>query len=129
MLSAGGTVQGSVGYVAIERVTGTLHGRRGSFTASVGNTLTNTATYAVSLFIHARCFRGTSATCASTRARRASSIAVSASQCAQRTREHTSIASSDSGAPQRSHGETGTPILDDHNPAKNSRVSDAPRAT
>ena len=31
MLSAMGSVQGSAGYVAIERVTGTLHGRRGSF--------------------------------------------------------------------------------------------------
>ncbi len=31
MLSAGTTVQGSAGYVAIERVTGTLAGRRGSF--------------------------------------------------------------------------------------------------
>lgn len=31
MLSAMGSVQGSAGYVAIERVTGTLHGRSGSF--------------------------------------------------------------------------------------------------
>ena len=31
MLSAGGQVKGSAGYVAIERVHGTLHGRRGSF--------------------------------------------------------------------------------------------------
>ncbi|RDS80627.1 DUF3224 domain-containing protein [Dyella psychrodurans] len=31
MLSAMGNVQGSAGYVAIERVTGTLHGKRGSF--------------------------------------------------------------------------------------------------
>jgi len=31
MLSAGGQVQGSAGYVAIERVTGTLHGKQGSF--------------------------------------------------------------------------------------------------
>ncbi|WP_266156992.1 DUF3224 domain-containing protein [Dyella silvatica] len=31
MLSAGGEVPGSAGYVAIERVTGTLHGRHGSF--------------------------------------------------------------------------------------------------
>ena len=31
MLSAGGTVKGSAGYVAIERLTGTLHGRAGSF--------------------------------------------------------------------------------------------------
>ena len=32
MLSAGTAVQGSAGYVAIERVTGTLHGKRGAFT-------------------------------------------------------------------------------------------------
>jgi hypothetical protein len=31
MLSVGTAVQGSAGYVAIERVTGTLHGRSGSF--------------------------------------------------------------------------------------------------
>jgi hypothetical protein len=31
MLSAGGNVQGSAGYVAIERVTGVLQGKRGSF--------------------------------------------------------------------------------------------------
>jgi hypothetical protein len=31
MLSAGGDVQGSAGYVAIERITGALHGRAGSF--------------------------------------------------------------------------------------------------
>lgn len=31
MLSAGTAVQGSAGYVAIERVTGTLHGKSGSF--------------------------------------------------------------------------------------------------
>jgi hypothetical protein len=31
MLSAGGTVPGSAGYVAIERVEGALHGKRGSF--------------------------------------------------------------------------------------------------
>lgn len=31
MLWAAGTVQGSAGYAAIEQVTGTLHGRRGSF--------------------------------------------------------------------------------------------------
>ena len=31
MLSAGGSVEGSAGYVAIEWVTGTLGGRRGSF--------------------------------------------------------------------------------------------------
>ena len=32
MLSAMSEVKGSAGYVAIERVTGTLHGRRGTFT-------------------------------------------------------------------------------------------------
>jgi len=31
MLSAAGQVQGSAAYVAIERLTGTLHGKRGSF--------------------------------------------------------------------------------------------------
>ena len=31
MLSAGGAVPGSAGYVAMERVTGALHGRAGSF--------------------------------------------------------------------------------------------------
>jgi len=31
MLSAGGLVPGSAGYVAMERVTGTLHGRSGAF--------------------------------------------------------------------------------------------------
>lgn len=31
MLSTRSNVQGSAGYVAIERVTGTLHGRKGSF--------------------------------------------------------------------------------------------------
>ncbi|RDD82150.1 DUF3224 domain-containing protein [Dyella tabacisoli] len=31
MIAAGGEVPGSAGYVAMERVTGTLHGRHGSF--------------------------------------------------------------------------------------------------
>ena len=31
MLSAGGSVPGSAGYVAMERVAGTLHGRAGAF--------------------------------------------------------------------------------------------------
>jgi len=31
MISAGGSVPGSAGYVAMERVTGTLHGRSGMF--------------------------------------------------------------------------------------------------
>ncbi|MGA9334276.1 MAG: DUF3224 domain-containing protein [Rudaea sp.] len=40
MLSAMGTVKGSAGYVAIERVSGTLHGRRGSFTLQHNATMT-----------------------------------------------------------------------------------------
>ena len=40
MLSAMSGVQGSAGYVAIERVTGTLHGRRGSFTLQHTGTMT-----------------------------------------------------------------------------------------
>ena len=32
MLSASGSVKGSAGYVAIEKVTGALHGREGTFT-------------------------------------------------------------------------------------------------
>lgn len=40
MLTAGGAVKGSAGYVAIERVTGTLHGRRGSFTLQHFATMT-----------------------------------------------------------------------------------------
>lgn len=43
MLSAGGAVQGSAGYVAIERVTGTLHGRRGSFALQHFATMTRGA--------------------------------------------------------------------------------------
>jgi hypothetical protein len=39
MLSAGGTVQGSAAYVAIERVTGILHGRRGSFVLQHSGTM------------------------------------------------------------------------------------------
>ena len=31
MLSVGTAVEGSAGYVAIDRITGSLHGRRGSF--------------------------------------------------------------------------------------------------
>ena len=31
MLTAMGTVKGSAGYVAVERLTGTVHGKRGSF--------------------------------------------------------------------------------------------------
>jgi hypothetical protein len=40
MLSAGGSVKGSAGYVAIERVTGTLQGRSGSFTLQHSATMT-----------------------------------------------------------------------------------------
>src|SRR4051794_29708866 len=39
MLSAGGTVKGSAGYVAIERVTGSLHGRAGSFVLQHSGTM------------------------------------------------------------------------------------------
>jgi Protein of unknown function (DUF3224) len=40
MLSAGTDVKGSAGYVAIERVTGTLKGRRGSFVLQHSGTMT-----------------------------------------------------------------------------------------
>lgn len=40
MLSAGTAVKGSAGYVAIERVTGTLHGRSGSFVLQHSATMT-----------------------------------------------------------------------------------------
>jgi hypothetical protein len=40
MLTAMGTVQGSAGYVAIERVTGTLRGRSGSFALQHSSTMT-----------------------------------------------------------------------------------------
>jgi hypothetical protein len=40
MLSAATEVKGSAGYVAIERVTGTLHGRSGSFVLQHTGTLT-----------------------------------------------------------------------------------------
>jgi Protein of unknown function (DUF3224) len=43
MLMASGTVQGSAGYVAIEKVTGTLHGRRGSFYLQHNATMTRGA--------------------------------------------------------------------------------------
>ena len=39
MLTAMGTVQGSAGYVAIERVTGTLRGRRGNFALQHNSTM------------------------------------------------------------------------------------------
>lgn len=43
MLSAGTNVKGSAGYVAIERVIGTLHGRRGSFVLQHSGTMTRGA--------------------------------------------------------------------------------------
>ncbi|MFN8475853.1 MAG: DUF3224 domain-containing protein [Anaerolineae bacterium] len=45
MLSAGTGVQGSAGYVAIERVSGTLHGRQGSFVLQHNATMTRGAPY------------------------------------------------------------------------------------
>jgi len=43
MLTAGTSVKGSAGYVAIERVTGSLHGRSGSFTLQHSGTMTRGA--------------------------------------------------------------------------------------
>jgi hypothetical protein len=43
MLSAGGQVKGSAGYVAIERVQGRLHGRSGSFVLQHSGTMTRGA--------------------------------------------------------------------------------------
>jgi hypothetical protein len=40
MLTAGTAVKGSAGYVAIERVSGALHGRRGSFVLQHSGTMT-----------------------------------------------------------------------------------------
>jgi hypothetical protein len=45
MLSAGTDVKGSAGYVAIERVTGTLDGRNGSFVLQHNATMTRGAPY------------------------------------------------------------------------------------
>ena len=45
MLSAMSAVQGSAGYVAIERVTGTLGGRKGSFVLQHNATMTRGAPY------------------------------------------------------------------------------------
>ena len=39
MLSAGTTTQGSAGYVALEKVTGTLHGREGGFVLQHSGTM------------------------------------------------------------------------------------------
>jgi hypothetical protein len=43
MLSAGTAVKGSAGYVAIERVSGTLHGRSGTFVLQHSGTMTRGA--------------------------------------------------------------------------------------
>src|SRR5271157_2194808 len=43
MLSAGTDVKGSAGYVAIERITGTLRGRSGSFVLQHSGTMTRGA--------------------------------------------------------------------------------------
>ena len=43
MLAAGTDVKGSAGYVAMERVTGTLHGRNGSFVLQHSGTMTRGA--------------------------------------------------------------------------------------
>ena len=45
MLSAGSPQSGSAGYVAIERVSGTLHGRSGSFVLQHNATMTRGAPY------------------------------------------------------------------------------------
>jgi hypothetical protein len=45
MLSAMGHVKGSAGYVAIERVSGALHGRRGSFVLQHNATMTRGEPY------------------------------------------------------------------------------------
>jgi len=44
MLTAGSVASGSAGYVAIERVTGTLKGRTGSFTLQHSGTMSNRVT-------------------------------------------------------------------------------------
>jgi hypothetical protein len=43
MLTAGTSVRGSAGYVAIERVSGTLHGRSGTFALQHSGTMTRGA--------------------------------------------------------------------------------------
>jgi hypothetical protein len=43
MLAAGTVVKGSAGYVAIELITGTLHGRKGSFVLQHSGTMTRGA--------------------------------------------------------------------------------------
>ena len=47
MLTAGTAVKGSAGYVAIERVSGTLHGRRGTFLLQHSGTMTRGAPHLV----------------------------------------------------------------------------------
>jgi len=47
MLAASTSVKGSAGYVAIERVTGTLRGRKGSFTLQHFGTMTRAAPHLV----------------------------------------------------------------------------------
>jgi uncharacterized protein DUF3224 len=50
MLTAGTDVKGSAGYVAIERVTGTLHGRTGTFVLQHTGTM-NRGTYQLSITV------------------------------------------------------------------------------
>jgi hypothetical protein len=47
MLTAGTSVKGSAGYVAIERVTGTLHGRSGTFIFQHSGTMTRGAPHLI----------------------------------------------------------------------------------
>jgi hypothetical protein len=50
MLSAGTAVKGSAGYVAMEKVTGTLHGRKGTFILQHSATMTR-GTPQLSIFV------------------------------------------------------------------------------
>ena len=50
MLTAGTSVPGSAGYVAIERVSGTLHGRSGSFALQHSGTM-NRGAYSLSITV------------------------------------------------------------------------------
>jgi hypothetical protein len=50
MLTAGTTVKGSAGYVAIEKVSGTLHGRKGTFILQHSATMTR-GTPQLSIFV------------------------------------------------------------------------------
>lgn len=47
MLAAGTAVKGSAGYVAMERVTGTLHGRKGTFVLQHSGTMTRGSAHLV----------------------------------------------------------------------------------